>query len=704
MTTVPQLAPAAWYELLFSETEGWVNVFADRKGSKKSLWARSAEDFATHVAQLPDHDVWFGCCTRKNKGEGLQRGRADECLEIPGAWIDIDVLGPNHKDVDNLPPDEQSALKLIKAFPLRPTALLRTGGGFQGWWLFPEPLYTEDATAFLERWGATWKELGARFGWGVDSVWDIPRMLRVPGTLNHKSDPALPVTTAHVSPDRRYALADLDEYTVDLAAMPSLPPRTPYEGAERAGDRYNAATDPSEPLLAAGCHFDHQNRDGARHFRAPHHTNDHICGITIYPEPDLHTTIYSQTFADQLGIKQAGTIDAFGLYVRLQHGGDFKAAIEALEPYVEHADPRELPDPTAPPKPKRAAVPEGPRVSLPDFTGIELKRVRWLWEGRIPLGGLTLLAGREGEGKSTIAVDAMARVTTGTSKGEYAGIPRDVVIVATEDSAEHTIKPRLVAAGADISRVHYVQMLDPGDSLSLPVHIPDLEKACVEHDVALIVLDPLLSRLGGNLDSHKDADVRRALEPLGGFCDRTQIAILGLIHLNKSGSTDPLQAVMASRAFTAFARSVLFAMVDPSDEARRLLGLVKSNLGRTDLPTLSYTFDPVEVGWDEGPIVATRIEWGDDSSIDIASALQIGQEERGALHEASEWLRDFMDMEGGSCPASVAIVAATKKPDPDIAKRTLQRAADKLKLTKRKVGTPPTVIWAWSTDSERCQK
>ena len=80
-----------------------------------------------------------------------------------------------------------------------------------------------------------------------------------------------------------------------------------------------------------------------------------------------------------------------------------------------------------------------------------MRAVRWLWEDKIPLGEITLLAGREGLGKSTIAYTLAAWITQGTMKGWFKGEPRDVIVIATEDSWEHTITPRLMAAGADLS-------------------------------------------------------------------------------------------------------------------------------------------------------------------------------------------------------------------------------------------------------------
>ncbi len=101
-----------------------------------------------------------------------------------------------------------------------------------------------------------------------------------------------------------------------------------------------------------------------------------------------------------------------------------------------------------------------------------------------------------------------------------------------------------------------------------------------EPDLALIVLDPLMSRLGAKLDTHRDGDVRQALEPLVSFADDTGVSILGLIHLNKSQGVDPLTAVMGSRAFVAVARSVLVVMKDPDEEDAYVMAHAKSNLGR----------------------------------------------------------------------------------------------------------------------------
>jgi hypothetical protein len=104
------------------------------------------------------------------------------------------------------------------------------------------------------------------------------------------------------------------------------------------------------------------------------------------------------------------------------------------------------------------------------------------------------------------------------------------------------------------------------DEVALARDVPALQGEVGEVDAALILLDLLLSRLDAALDTHRDADVRQALEPLVRVADATGAAVLGLIHVNKSTSNDPLTLLMGSRAFASVSRAVLFVMTDPDDD------------------------------------------------------------------------------------------------------------------------------------------
>ena len=351
------------------------------------------------------------------------------------------------------------------------------------------------------------------------------------------------------------------------------------------------------------------------------------------------------------------------------------------------------------------------RLRVTRASEIQIRPVRWLWKDRVALGTLCLHAGREGVGKSVVEADLVSQITRGVLPGESCGYPRSVVVCATEDSWEHTIVPRLMAAHADLTRVIRVDVTTATGTegyLTLPADLPELERIVRDEDVALIVLDPLMSRLDAKLDSHKDQEVRQALEPLVAMADRTRAAIIGLIHVNKSISTDPLNLVMGSRAFSAVARAVLFAMRSPDDETTRYLGQPKNNLGRTDLPTLTYRIEQTHVAdTDEGPVFTARVEWIGDTDKSIQDLLVDSGEDaesRSASGEAAAWMRDYLTGAGGIAPSS-EVKDEGKKAGHTAA--AVRRAREKLKLTVEARGYPCVTYWSlpdhqWSPTDLLC--
>ena len=336
-------------------------------------------------------------------------------------------------------------------------------------------------------------------------------------------------------------------------------------------------------------------------------------------------------------------------------------------------------------------------VRLTPLDGVEPRPVRWLWNGRLPLGTLALVAGREGIGKSTFAYDLAARVTRGDLPGVFEGQPKGVLIAATEDSYAFTIVPRLMAAGADRSECYRVDVVTSEGfegELSLPADIPQLERLALEVDAALLILDPLVSRLSTNLDTHKDAEVRQALEPLAGLAERAGLVVPGIIHVSKSPSTDPLTLITGSRAFGAVARAVFFAMRDPEDDHHYLLGQPKNNLGRSDLPTLCYAIEETRVAeTDEGPVFTARIAWQGESDRDVRDALEATSrgETRSKVEEATDWLGEYMESKGGF-DLSEKVKVAGKRDGHSVS--TLKRARQRLKVRAEPVGFPKRTYWA----------
>lgn len=339
---------------------------------------------------------------------------------------------------------------------------------------------------------------------------------------------------------------------------------------------------------------------------------------------------------------------------------------------------------------------------------IEPEPVIWAWEeseqGRIPAGSLCIAAGREGTGKSSFGIWKAAHITRGTLPGAYFGTPRRVFYVAVEDSWKHTLVPRLMAAGADLSMVARVDVATiEGDdmTLSLPHDNKLLEKAIKEHGVALVVMDPIMSLIGEKIDTHRERDVRSALDPLAKMADRTGSIFLGIAHFNKGGGTDAASLITGSGAFKNVPRSVFgFARDDTDESNTRVMSQVKNSLGRDDLPSLSYIIESVDVPTKKGVAVTGKFTFTGQSDRSVADVLRDsrgGDDEREERSEAASWLTDYIGSQGGSCSAGDALKAAAMV---GIAKTTLTRARKSAGVRSAKAGMSGGWIWTIEESTE----
>lgn len=299
----------------------------------------------------------------------------------------------------------------------------------------------------------------------------------------------------------------------------------------------------------------------------------------------------------------------------------------------------------------------GNRVVLTKASTFTMRGARWLYKGRIPAGMLTLLAGREGIGKSTVALDIAARVTRGTLSGRYEGKPQAVMVVATEDSWEYTIRPRLQAVSANLDLVYHVAVREDGKERGIIVGVDTaiMEKAFQAVRPALLIVDPLMSVLGGSVDTHRQAEVQAALEPLVALCDRIDMAVLALIHVNKGKGSDALNSIMGSRAFTSLPRSVLYCIEE--DDGQLMFAHAKCNIG-PKMPTMGYSIAPVVFELDPATVepgddthtVTSRVVWGREDSRSADEILSDkGQDALGAnLGGARRDVMELADAAGGA--------------------------------------------------------
>ena len=331
-------------------------------------------------------------------------------------------------------------------------------------------------------------------------------------------------------------------------------------------------------------------------------------------------------------------------------------------------------------------------------SSIKPRPVRWLWPDRISLGSLTLLAGREGIGKSLVGVWLAAQLTCGTLPGSRYGTPSRVLFATSEDAWEFTMVPRLLAAGADLAMVGRVQVDDDGLTvgLTLPVDAAGLGTYMASHDVALLVLDPLTSVMDGRIDAHRDREVRTALEPLGQLAEGANAAVLGLVHLGKALSKDPVNLILGSRAFSAVARGALVAARDPDDEKSNVLSVEKSNLGRIDVPGLTYRIDGAEIATDEGMASAGLLTWTGETDLRVRDIMADADGDRSERDEAEEWLTSYLIDRNGEASAGDVLKAARAD---GIAPRTVQRARKRTGVTTAKASFGGG--WVWQLDLRR---
>jgi hypothetical protein len=226
------------------------------------------------------------------------------------------------------------------------------------------------------------------------------------------------------------------------------------------------------------------------------------------------------------------------------------------------------------------------------------ERVEWLWHNRIPLGELVLFAGESDLGKSTVAFDFAARLSTGAAwpDGEpgFAG-GGGTLIITDENRPETVIRPRVEAAGGDLERIEVFEMVrEPGRDgeirergFCLATDIPMLARALEQTpDTRLVILDPISSYLG-RTDSHTNAEVRGLLSPLSKLAHDRRVCILLVTHLNK-GSGPAKARITGSVAFEAAPRAGHLFTRDPDDENARLFLPLKTNLSRPGLRGLRY--------------------------------------------------------------------------------------------------------------------
>lgn len=216
------------------------------------------------------------------------------------------------------------------------------------------------------------------------------------------------------------------------------------------------------------------------------------------------------------------------------------------------------------------------------YSEVEPQPVDWLWYPYLPYGKITLLQGDPGEGKSTFALQLAAILTKGTTlpDGQELKRPESVIYQCGEDDKEDTIKPRLLAAGADCSRVAFIE--DSEGSLTLD---DDRIAQVLESTKArLLIIDPIQSYIRQDGDMQSATRMRTILSRLSRMAAQYRCAILLVGHLNKASGGKTLYRGLGSIDIAAIARSVLLIVRDQHNAEIRYMLPIKSNLAPQGTP------------------------------------------------------------------------------------------------------------------------
>ena len=338
-------------------------------------------------------------------------------------------------------------------------------------------------------------------------------------------------------------------------------------------------------------------------------------------------------------------------------------------------------------------------VELICAADLQPEPISWLWTDWLAAGKFHILAGAPGTGKTTIAINLAAIITCGGQWPDGTECkPGNVLIWSGEDDPKDTLLPRLLAHGADCSRVYFVsdvfeynkpRSFDPSRDISKLY-----ERVAEIGGVSLIIVDPIVNVISG--DSHKNGEVRRDLQPLVDLGDKLKAVILGISHFNKASiGREPLERVTGSIAFGALARVVLATakVIDKTGQPKRILVRIKSNNG-PDGGGYYYQIEQVELASHQG-VFSSQVIWGEQVEGTAQELLnendQNNPDDRSMLADAVKFLKVLLSE--SPIPKREVDERAI---DAGIKSMTLRRAKVLLGVETVHEGYGKGSVWKWS--------
>ncbi|MCU1668045.1 MAG: hypothetical protein JWP40_972 [Blastococcus sp.] len=337
------------------------------------------------------------------------------------------------------------------------------------------------------------------------------------------------------------------------------------------------------------------------------------------------------------------------------------------------------------------------KLRLRSLQDVKILPTRYLWTNYLPVAELAMLVGKPGVGKSTVAAEVAAKLTTGDLAGSFLQQPQSVLYSLTEDS-ESVFKARFLAADGDPERLTVLDVVhgqSDGSPLLVEADLDQLRVAIARLRPALVVLDAMNSSLDGQVNDN--SNIRPQLEKLKALAHQTNTAILGIGHFRKSTSgSEPLDSIGGAGAYGQVIRQALGCARD-EDDGTCTLSVIKSNGQALDVASLAYRIEEALVPSDDGGTASVgRVTWLGESDTTVRDLLQRspqGDEDRGDREEVADWLVDFLASNGGQAAAKDVFKAGQAEGySKDQLKRAKGRRVRSAKIADR---------WLWEilTDS-----
>jgi putative DNA primase/helicase len=283
------------------------------------------------------------------------------------------------------------------------------------------------------------------------------------------------------------------------------------------------------------------------------------------------------------------------------------------------------------------------QVVMRKATSIKPRAQEWLWQDRIPKGAITWIVGQPGNAKSLLTIEVCAAATTGKNwpdGSENKNGPMKVLMFCGEDDLATTVIPRLMAAGANLENVGFLDNKSfrgtvgeskvPGRSIDLSQDLETLMQMIKENsDFKLLIADPITGIFGSKKIT-KDEEVNPILEELVDLCQQTGPTFVGISHTPKRQTNSAIEKISGGSAVAGKCRAAFMLSQDPDSDGDHdhVMTIIKGNLtgNKKGMKYTTVSATVLDENGKEIPIV--KISWSTEECDMTADDVLVKQNSR----------------------------------------------------------------------------